>query len=89
MNTRTRGQLIADALGLLGTTDLARFENHADEPLRSLAGLTARAVLIHAYARGVVSDGERVHYLFTHRRDNTATATREDELERRARVPPA
>ena len=85
MNARTRAEAIANALDVLGSSGLAGLQDHADEPLRSLAALTARAIVIHAFERGVVSDGQRVHYLLAHHR-TAATAAREGELERRARA---
>lgn len=80
-----RAEAITNALAVLGG-DLTTYATHDDADLRELAALTARAAVIHAYERGVVSDGESAHYLFTHRRDSAERAAREDELAARARA---
>ena len=80
----TRAAAIANALDILGT-DLTKHAS-GDAHLRELAVLTAQAIEVHAYTRGIVSDGERVHYLYRSHRDEDTAAAREDELERRARA---
>ena len=80
-----RAEAITNALAVLGD-DLTAHAHGDDADLRELAALTARAVTVHAFTRGVVSDGDHVHYLYRSHCGNTATATREDELTARARA---
>ena len=79
-----RAEAITNALAVLGD-DLTAHAHGDDADLRELAALTAQAIRIHAFERGIIAeDGRVTHYLYRHHR-NAATAARETELKGRAR----